>query len=391
MTRRKARWFALLALLLLCLAAAVDFWRKRLGPDERAALPGLVSAEQEPLGAAAVLPTAASPQASLAASAAVPAPAASAMAPPAVWDLCGIGRLPVPPAPAASAASAPSDPFDNLPSHLGARAFERGLQALLHRLDQGSPRWRAAAIMLRGTGPAGEPFHPAMRWLSSQSSDPVVAMWALQRCGGHKACAPADLQRWLALDPDNQLAWMAALHRYPEQRQVMAERLNQATRFDQHENALVAAVWEALPPDFPPHLQLHLWVHITGIEAALSVDGLQAIAKSCPQGLMLGTEQARWCAKVAKTMVDTSTSFLGLGVGLRLAERSYMASKEAAQRRAEMQELMLLPIKEFDVGSPMSCAANERMRAWIQKRATLGERQAHRALAAAQVASQAHR
>ena len=378
-----------LALLLLGVAVGVDRWRERFGRHEHAALPEPVSLATEPIAAAAVVWPAASPYASMAASAARPLQAASATTPPAVWDLCGIGHLPVPPA--AFAAPALSDPFNNLPSHLGEDPLKLGLLALVHSLDQGPPRWRAAAIMLRGTGAAGEPFHLAMRKLASTSSDPVVAMWALQRCGGRDACASADLQRWLALDADNQLAWMAAFERYSEQRQLMAEKLTQASRFDEHENALTQAVWEALPPDFPPHFHHQLWIYITGVQAALSVGGLQAVAKSCPQGMKPGSDQALWCGKVAKTMVDTSTSFLGLYVGLRLAERTYMPVKEAASRRAEYEKLSVLPLKEFDFEQPMSCAANERVRSWIQKRATLGELQAHRALASAQAASQAPR
>lgn len=388
MTRKKLGWFAALALLLVCLAAGVDLWSEKLGRDVQAALPEAVSPTPRPMTAAAVVQAAASPNVGLAASAASPLPVASATTSPAVWDLCGIGRLPKPPAPAASA---PSDLFDNLPPHLGADGFERGLQALVHGLDQGPPRWRAAAVLLRGTGAAGEPYHLAMRKLASASNDPVVAMWALQRCGGLSSCSPGDLQRWLALDPDNQLPWMVALDVFPEQRQAMVERLTQASRFDQHENALIGAVWEAVPPDFPPHLHLHLWIHVIGIDAGMSLEGLGAVVKSCPRGLKPGAAQALWCAKVARTMVDTSTSFLGLGVGLGLAERFYMSNKEAAQRRAEVQKLMGLPIKELDFENPMSCTANERIRAWIQKRATLGELQAHRALASAQAASHAPR
>ncbi len=308
----------------------------------------------------------------------------------AVWDLCGIGRVPVAASGLSSASSTQGqDLWSALPSHLGDQAFAAAMEKLAQRLDAGPPRWRAAALMLRGEDAAGGAAAPALRLLAQQADDPVLAVWALQWCGRERTCTLADVQRWLRLEPHNMAPWLEWLERAPQALDKSLQAMAQAQSFQGHETALSQVVLQALPKDVPDYLLPRVWVYAIGIEAALALPSFKALTDTCRAGLVPDSEVARACAAIARTLVERSGSLTPALIGLRLAERTYMAPAQAAGQRAALKALLMVDSGEPDLAQSLSCQAVADIRSVVEQRAQLGELGALRARAAARVASAA--
>ncbi len=315
-------------------------------------------------------------------------PAAQAGA--AVWDLCGIGRVPVA---ASGSSSAPSpqgqDLWSALPAHLGRQPLLDAMEKLVQRLHAGPPRWRAAAVMLLGQDAAGNPATPALRRLAQQADDPVIAMWALQWCGRAKSCTGADAQRWLKLEPDNLAPWLEWQQYEPQAQEKWLDRMALTQTFQRHETALSQVVLQALPQDVPVYLLPQVWVHAIGIEAALALPPFKALTGACRAGLLPDSDLARACAAIARTLVERSDSLTPALIGLRLAERTYMAPAQAAGQRAALNALLMVDSGEPDLAQSLSCQTVADLRSVVEQRAQLGELGAMRARAAARAASAA--
>jgi hypothetical protein len=289
-----------------------------------------------------------------------------------VLQLCGLGSVAVP---ADAAASAGSHVAAALPAHLGPQAVEASRPALWAALDAGPPRWRAAAVLLRGTGAAGEATLPVLRQLAAAGDDPVVAMWTGQFCLRSEACTQADRQRWLDLEPDNLAPWLDVLASAPAgaAREALLPRMAMAQRFDLHFHALLDAVLQGMPSAVMPYLQQQLWIEAIGIEAATALPSLQALGAACAEPLDRGSPRRAACGAIARTMVEHSDTLLGAGMGLRLAERTYMPQAEAKALRAALTTGMAPSPVLFEGPQPLSCASVDRVRTWMQQLASQGE------------------
>lgn len=304
-----------------------------------------------------------------------------------VWDLCGVGRLPVPQG--AAARLEPEQALAALPTPLGRDAMVEAYLALSAALDAGPPRWRAAAVMLRGSDAAGRPQAVALPELARASDDAVVAMWAQQRCDLGASCLEA-AGRWAQVEPQNLAPWVNLLARQPQRREELMARMAAATRFDLHDQALSRAVLEAMPAGVAPYLQPALWIDVIGIEAAMSMPSFNAVFDHCRPPLAPGSRVMRECSAIASTLAERSDSAIGVGLGLRLAERSSLELADLARRRAELKDAWrAVPDDLFDRQQPLSCAGVARIRAWVEQRARLGELGALRARAAQRGASAA--
>ena len=313
---------------------------------------------------------------------------AAGLGPP-VWDLCGIGRVPVPPALAASAAE---DPMGALPHHLGKDAFEAGLTKLVQALRAGGPRWRAAAALLGSDFRRDDPAATrAVAELARSGNDPVVAMWALSRCRGDDACALVSARRWADLEPDNGAALLELMRLQPQRREDLVRRLAAAQRFDSHFTALLATTFEAMPSDLPQYVQHSLWIGVVGIAAATSIPSFQPLTTWCRGAEQAGGERLSTCAAAARLLLAQSDTTLGTMIGLRLAEWTFLPKAEAEAQRAALRELQQQSADAFDLRDPMSCAAVARARTWFEQWARLGEVGAMRERAAAASAAAAKR
>ncbi|MBK6471080.1 MAG: hypothetical protein IPF94_10155 [Betaproteobacteria bacterium] len=382
------------------LALGAWLWSAETGrlapePDVAPGGPAAVASRPQPGAAPTVdrLPPEAAPSGALALATSLPAAnqaqaeapsRAKAGAP--VWDLCGVGRMPVPSG--AVAQPGPEQALAALPPHLGRDAWVQAYAALATALDAGPPRWRAAALMLRGSDATGWPQALALPELARASDDPVVAMWALQRCDLGASCLEM-AERWTQVEPQNLAPWVDLLARQPQRRGELITRMAAATRFDRHEHALSQAVLEAMPAGVASYLQPALWIDVIGVEAAMAMPAFNAVFDHCREPLAPGSERMQACAAVARTLVERSDGFVGVRLGLRLAERSYLGKAEAATRRKALDTLLAPPDELFDREQPLSCAGVARTRAWVEQRARLGELGALRAQAAQRTASAA--
>ncbi|MDP2005084.1 MAG: hypothetical protein Q8K45_05360 [Rubrivivax sp.] len=374
-------------------------WREPadLAPDTRQAAAGATASSTMRVAGAAPSLRAARTDASGAAPAAVAHATAPAHAEPAqadmplapgaaVWDLCGVGRLPVPAG--AAAGLDPERALAALPAHLGRDAYAQAHLDLFAALDAGPPRWRAAAVMLRGTDAAGVPQALALPALARQTDDPVVVLWAQQRCDLGASCLEM-VERWALVEPQNLAPWARLLALQPQRREELIARMAAAKRFDLHGQALSLAVLEALPASLAPYLQPGLWIDVIGIEAAMTMPSFKALFDHCREPLRASAEVQWACRSITATLLDRSDEAVGVGLGLRLAERAGLATGEVARRRAELQSWQRAPEGIFDAAQPLSCAGVARMRAWVEARARLGEMGALRARAEHRAAASA--
>ncbi|HZF78146.1 MAG TPA: hypothetical protein VEZ89_00005, partial [Rubrivivax sp.] len=113
-----------------------------------------------------------------------------------VWDLCGIGKLPVPRGTSASAAA-----NFNLPPHLGAIPSAELYERTLAILQKGTPRQRAAALVLNLDPALAEGAAAQLAELALSSRDPVVLHWAWARCHWKRPCGSGLARAWTRIEP----------------------------------------------------------------------------------------------------------------------------------------------------------------------------------------------
>ncbi|MDE2372523.1 MAG: hypothetical protein KGN16_26390 [Burkholderiales bacterium] len=308
----------------------------------------------------------------------------SAATGPGVWDLCGIGRLPKPPG---SAASGAGDWFDGLPPQLGSDAVAAGMEQLAKRLAAGDARSRAALIVLGASADAlGTPSRQ-LADLAQSSRDPVIALWALQRCNrGPRGCPASTVANLVPMDPDNIAFQLWQIAAEPQRSERLFARMAQAGRFRMYDGSLLATVQAAMPADLLPYIQQEIWVVVLGVEAAQSYPAFQSLTNHCRPGKHATPDRAVACHDIAQTLIATSDSLLGELIGLRIALWTGMPQSEFDARRAALHSI---PPSPWDEGQPRSCASIERFKAQVELRAREGEMGVRRAAAAA--ASQAQR
>ncbi len=300
-----------------------------------------------------------------------------------MWDLCGVGRLPKP-ARAALAVVPPSlltfALDEDLPAHLGADALQHAREALWQVLDAGSPRWRAAAMVLRGAA-FQRLAEQELRDLAQTTADPVIQRWALDSCGDSAICAEPLAQRWALHDADNLAAWAAVLEWAPPQRRDgIVIRMTQATRFLTYQAALSTAVLQAMPESMPTYLHVPLLMEALSAENALP-DNLLQIDAYCHAPLQIGSSVYSRCSAIARVIAEHSESRKAAAKGLDLASRTYLSAPEARRQFDLLHEATTLPMAwSFDTRQPLSCTGVQRVRNWVQLVGQHGELGALKAL-----------
>jgi hypothetical protein len=317
----------------------------------------------------AALPPAQPPRAA-AASPDVPAPASSATAGAALvapwrrdhWDLCDVGRLPLPPG------ASPDEPPQHVFDALAAGLAPQWLAALATASD----RSRAAARRLGLTADAAGGPEPVPVSMAEASADPVISAWATQGCASDAACRAAATRRWQALEPDNLAPRLWALGDGQRLDSAALQALATARRFDVHFGQLAPALLAAWPPGQPRALQVDLIVRAIGVEAAAMVSALQPLSSACREHAADAQARAA-CQQLARTLIRHSDTMLGVGVGLGLGRAAGLPAAETEPVRALLDQSPSVAIgvdQELAV-QPWSCASHATMLAWV------GETQQH--------------
>jgi hypothetical protein len=341
--------------------------------------------------AAGLQPTPAAPQAEAAAvsndSVAASASAARATTDaPRHWDLCGLGRLPIPPGAAASGGT--FDHLPELPAHLARQAQEQALQRALETLRQGNARQQAVASLWS----TGEAHAPGLAAVAASTGDPMALTFALQRCHDQPqagACALLPPQALARAEPENLTGWLLWAARRPQDEALWAAGALATTRYSQHWSQVPQTLLAALPADVPGYLGVFLAVEGTGVQAALPDITLLTAVRLCrpPQP----ATRAPLCRHLAQVMADASDTMTGQGIGIRLGEWAGWSDERRVAARRAMQEatdaVSRHGLTMLTRPQPLDCASVQEWRTWVDTTAALGEPRAAQALARAASAS----
>ncbi len=345
------------------------------------------------------------PPASAAATALRAPASASASAAGRVWDLCGVGRVPIPPGLPASGNELGDLP--DLPEPLGRQALALARQRTLAVLQAGTPRQRAAALVLGPALPAlsqqealdqfsaaasaaaaaaaGLPRpprgdDPALRELTAlarDSSDPVVQALAHRGCSlaaDAGACRRNAARTWAQAQPDNAMPWalLADEDADPAVQTEAWRGIQQASLWDAQWGAVSAVVQGAVPADVPVYLRTLLGVETIGIDASMSLPG--SVFKWCRPAPEPGSQRQKECSRVATLMVEQSDTLLIHALGVRMGELAGWPAERIAVHRAEVKALLArdqqLP---FDRAQPLNCVSAAQMLGQITAVGRLGE------------------
>jgi len=312
-----------------------------------------------PLAAARAAPLRAKPPSSLPLELKVPAVPAQA----AVWDLCGIGRMPRP----AGAAKLNDDGLRELPPHLGAEPAAEALFQTAVRMGDGDARSRAAAVLLFGFDAQGQPLPQALEQLAAQNDDAAASAWAALRCQGEAACQSAT-ERWTLREPGNAAAWLLWLRHHPGRTGDMEQALAHATHFDSQEDALLAATLAAVPPATPAYLEPALWVYAIGVQAALPMPQLHEAGTFCPLSALASPARRSACEQLARVMTAPDGDLVVLWAGARLAERLAWPAESLQELQQRLKQAQA-PKAGLDPEQPLSCASVDALRKTLKDRA----------------------
>ncbi len=342
------------------------------------AVPGLASAGAVPAPASASVPAA------IAGPAGDPAPVLGRQDfGVEVWDLCGVGRVPVPPRSSASGVHVPAE----LPPHLGEDAQAAARQQLLAALDAGGLRARAVAAVWRGLRRSKPDGNPELQALARGASDPVVVAWALAQCSEREPCEGLSARDWVRLEPDNAAAWSLLLEKGRAQTPGVLEGLARARRYQLHFGVLAGTVLAAMPQGIAPYLQSNLLVEAYGVQATVGLPSMQPLANLCRPAPPAGSPAHGVCDAVARVLADHSDTLLGHRIGLRMGELAGWPLAEVTRRRAQADALGFDAL-QINHEQPYDCPSVARVQAWTADMARMGELAAlrQRARAASAVA-----
>lgn len=367
-------------LLLLLMAVALQRWAAvETAPAVLADARPVVAAEPTRWSAAPAV------VAERAAIAATPAAAPAASVP--VWDLCGIGRMPVPAGTRLPAQPPNLNDMPDLPPHLGTATIDAGRAQLLAALRQGGARARAAAAYWAPV-PVNDAMTPpgsnaaAEELVALAGDDPMVLRWAVARCQS-SACREAVAARWVRIEPDNAVP---RLMQMAERASVDADasRLLQAARiYRSYWGAFADTARQAMPAGLPGYVQALLLAEALGIDAAMPESSFMFASSMCKPPFNADGERRARCDTLGRLMSEQGDTFLAFGIGLRLRE---MAGLDPAQARALREPVRQLQaqysaIVRMELEHPLSCDSLAGMQHWIEAVGRDGELAAARAAA----------
>ena len=350
------RW--LLPTAVLALFAAGWVWLVHREPDPppariaRAPEARLRPAPSEPL-----------PAPSVAARGAVPVAAEPAASASPVWDLCGLGRLPVP---AGSTAS------ERLPGPVGEDSLQAWLPAWRARLEAGDARARAASLLFASGGQPGDVT--ALVQLARSARDPVIWAWAFGSCGGGmhaEPCGQLDAAEWARDDPGNAWPWLLLGEVDPQRRREALAKAAKAARVQTFAGQLVDQVLRAAPPDMPRYLRRQPMLDAMGTEAMLHSPALAYLSDECGAS---GGRHAD-CQAVAEHLSQRADTWHGVGQGIALGERlGWSAERLAALRdeRRRGEQTNAMPVLTLHA-QPHACDALEGAERFVTGVAAFGE------------------
>lgn len=291
----------------------------------------------------------------------------------AVWDLCGVGRLPMPPG--ASPGERPE-----LPEHLGATPLAEARGKLLAVLLGGDARAQVVASHMRENTLAVQRDETAEAELARAGRDPVAVSWALARCLT-EPCQQQALDRWVELEPDNAVPLLLRIGSRPRADETSLRPLWKARRAQAHWGVLSDTVRRAMPADLPGYVQMQLLSEAMVAEGAVLDVGHQTALALCKPAPAAGTERQAGCTALARLMVERSDTLLGVMMGLQVGEAAGLDPAYLRDKRAALEQLRA-QFGRVEAEQPLSCEALRQAQQWVEAVAREGEIPALRAMRA---------
>lgn len=372
-TTRRLVWMGMLSS-----AALMAWWLMPTEPAPKAAgtegaFPWARTPEPSLLMAVAPRPAAPSVLTTAAPLSAVPSPRGAA-----VFDICGLGRVSATPSDAHDAAAGG---LDALPAPVGREPLGGARERLLAGLRQGNPQQQLAALLL--TRPDAEQVAAVAQWaqqvlqLAMSSRQAVMLAWAEEACGfvpDGSACRLGQIRARIALEPDNGHHWAALADEDPSAGDEAWRGLQQARRWHESPQALMATVQAAVPPDLPAYLKQAVVVQALGQAGTLPSPGEGFLQTRCPASREGGSNGQSAlpgeCSAVAQLLVEHSDGTQTLALGAQLAQAAAWPAERVRAVQAELRALASPAARwQPDASQPLSCASVE---AWQQQAATIG-------------------
>jgi hypothetical protein len=389
--KRGAVWIAGLALAGL----AVVVWQASLP----AVGPGVVLVPRATSPAAAVaLPSVVQASAQPATGGEGDTTSAADMRPETHWDLCGLGRFPVPKA-LSHRWLREGLVLPPPPPHLLADAALAQAPRIEAKLSTMGARGESARLAFFALGGDDETAQrnaaTRLQVLAESGQDPWAWRWLAQVCRQSRllACDASVGQRWAAAEPDNAAALVepvlarlaSLLATQPVDEAALAEALTPlaaAEHFSVRWMALSSTLLEAMPADAPGYAQQALLQHTIGIDAAMSLPSLSPVSRACRGATRADSPLRAPCERIARTWTNKADTFYIEAFGLAVGRDWLWSTEEYAARRGESQELQRVwssRLHGFDqvdseaARQPFSCAAVAVTRRWLTMVGRYGE------------------
>lgn len=248
------------------------------------------------------------------------AAAVAAPATPVAAELCGLGRVSLPPGTAADAAARG---VEALPAPIGQLALEQARQRMLGSLQaSGEPRAAVAALMLQR--PNAEEPEAWQAWATQVLDtarlrpDPVALAWAEEACGytaDGQRCRLGLIRARIAAEPGNAQHWAALADEDPAAADEAWHGMARATHWHQGPYALVSTALRALPADVPAYLRAALAAELTTRSAALPSPGEGYLQDRCSES---APGRGAQCGALAELLASQGDSPAAMTQALRL-------------------------------------------------------------------------
>ena len=217
--------------------------------------------------------------------------------------------------------------------------------------------------------------------LAAGAGDPAPYALAFAICrkwsseaGPAGACQRITVSEWARLDPDNATPWLLTAQAARSKSDLRAEALAfakaaNAHKVDDYSGSVFSFGLTELPQGMVPAEKMALAIELIGLEAALPSPALSETSRYCSDTALRRAETHTECGSVADLLATRGNTLLTLGSGLRLGERvgwSPERVKGLSQERDVLLGLVAGPL-------PDSCDTVNRMNAFLDRRAQLGE------------------
>lgn len=317
--------------------------------------------------------------------AAVPAEASAAAslvaASPAFWELCDLGRVPVPPG-----MRLPRGELPPIPAPLGRDALAAQMERVVAALRAGDPKSRLAAQMW--SQPETDDAQDQATWAAGvlaearASRDPQALRWAAHACrfvADGPSCRAELARARVQAEPANALHWLHWMQEEPDAADAAWAGLVRAQYWREAPMALATTTLAALPADTPAYLRSVLLVDALGRDAAEGVPSPQPVQQFCKEAAP-GTPRHAECEHITRLFVEHGDSPLALWQGVKLARQQGWPAERVDPLAKEVQALGTLQAGWYhDEQQPLACASTEAQRRFLATVARDGELAARRA------------